>query len=195
MGALAGELGLLPPLPDDPAKPDLARPHAAPSAAAASQPDPAALFGHAQALHRAGKLAEAAAAHRALLAREPGHLQAKHYLGVLAHQAGRSEDAIALIRELDLIVTVDTSVAHLAGTLGTSTWLLLPFAPDWRWLAGRADSPWYPATRLFRQAALGDWPGVVAQVRKALRAHTTATDAVGDPPPAAGNDQGGGTST
>ena len=144
MGALAGELGPLPPLPDDPAKPDLARPHAAPSAAAASQPDPAALFGHAQALHQAGKLADAAAAYRALLAREPGHLQAKHYLGVLAHQAGRSEDAIALIRALDLIVTVDTSVAHLAGPPAQPTWVLLPFAPDWRWLASHGAAPGIP---------------------------------------------------
>lgn len=105
-------------------------------------------------------------------------------------------ETAAAVRELDLVITVDTSVAHLAGTLGTPVWLLLPFAPDWRWLIARADSPWYPSARLFRQKARSDWPGVVAEAAKALTAHTGITltnAAAGDPPPAAESDQGGGT--
>jgi len=60
-------------------------------------------------------------------------------------------DAAAVMKNLDLVVTVDTAVAHLAGALGVPVWVLLPFAPDWRWLLEREDSPWYPTMRLFRQ--------------------------------------------
>ena len=74
----------------------------------------------------------------------------------------------ALISCLDLVITVDTSVAHLAGALGCSTWILLPFTPDYRWLLDRDDSPWYPTVRLFRQRELGDYAGVVARVRTEL---------------------------
>lgn len=77
-------------------------------------------------------------------------------------------DTAALVRHMDLIITVDTSLAHLAGSLGKPTWILLPTAPDWRWLEGRADSPWYPSVRLFRQGARGDWDAVVAEVAAAL---------------------------
>lgn len=77
-------------------------------------------------------------------------------------------DTAAVIEELDLVVAVDTSVAHLAGALGRPVWVLLPFAPDWRWLLERSDSPWYPTARLFRQPALGDWSAVVTEVRNAL---------------------------
>ena len=73
-----------------------------------------------------------------------------------------------LVATLDLVITVDTSVAHLAGGLGRPVWILLPFAPDWRWLTDRADSPWYPTARLWRQTALGDWSGVFAGLRQAL---------------------------
>ncbi|MFN8984474.1 MAG: tetratricopeptide repeat protein [Alphaproteobacteria bacterium] len=78
-------------------------------------------------------------------------------------------DTAAIISTLDLVITVDTSVAHLAGALGKPTWLMLPFAPDFRWLLGRSDSPWYPSMRLFRQDRPGDWHGVVAQLGAALR--------------------------
>ena len=67
----------------------------------------------------------------------------------------------AAIEAMDLVITVDTALAHLAGALGKPTWLLLPHAPDWRWLLGRDDSPWYPTMRLYRQATAGDWPGVI----------------------------------
>ncbi len=70
---------------------------------------------------------------------------------------------------MDLIVTVDTAVAHLAGALGKPTWVLLPFAADWRWLLNRDDTPWYPNTRLFRQQTGGDWPEVIGRVANELQ--------------------------
>ena len=78
-------------------------------------------------------------------------------------------DTAAMIATLDLVITVDTSIAHLAGALGKPVWVLLPFSADWRWLRYRDDSPWYPTARLYRQAAPGDWAGVVRQVEEALR--------------------------
>jgi ADP-heptose:LPS heptosyltransferase len=79
-------------------------------------------------------------------------------------------DTAALVAELDLVLSVDTSIAHLAGAMGRRCWLLLPFAPDWRWMLDRDDTPWYPATRLFRQPRLRDWPSVVARIADELRA-------------------------
>jgi len=78
-------------------------------------------------------------------------------------------DTAALIAELDLVISVDTGIAHLAGALARPTWLLLPFAPDWRWQLDREDSPWYPSLRLFRQTRAGDWAAVVERVANALR--------------------------
>jgi hypothetical protein len=78
-------------------------------------------------------------------------------------------DTAAVIDALDLVVTVDTSVAHLAGAMGKPACVLLPFAPDWRWLRHRADSPWYPSLRLFRQAHMGDWSDTIARVAHDLR--------------------------
>jgi hypothetical protein len=69
---------------------------------------------------------------------------------------------------LDLVITVDTATAHLAAALGRPTWLMLKYAPDWRWMLDRADSPWYPTMTLFRQRAPGDWAGVVARLQAAL---------------------------
>lgn len=79
------------------------------------------------------------------------------------------EDTAALIAELDLIITVDTSLAHLAGSMGRECWVMLPFNPDWRWLLNRQDSPWYPSIRLFRQKLLGDWAEVFFELRAALQ--------------------------
>ncbi len=73
-----------------------------------------------------------------------------------------------LIGQLDLVITVDTAVAHLAGGLSKPVWLLLPFAPDYRWMLQRSDSPWYPTMRLFRQPTSGDWEAVIREVRRAL---------------------------
>ncbi len=81
---------------------------------------------------------------------------------------GDYSDTAHVVRQLDLVITVDTAVAHLAGALHRPTWLLLPHNADFRWLRGRSDSPWYPSMRLFRQAAHGDWPSVVQQVFAAL---------------------------
>ncbi|MDX2273407.1 MAG: tetratricopeptide repeat protein [Cyanobacteriota bacterium] len=77
-------------------------------------------------------------------------------------------DTAAAIRQLDLVISVDTAVVHLAGSLGIPTWLLLPFASDWRWLVNRRDSPWYPSLRLFRQSQAGDWQGVWQAVKQSL---------------------------
>jgi tetratricopeptide (TPR) repeat protein len=78
-------------------------------------------------------------------------------------------DTAALIDNLDLVISVDTSVAHLAGAMGKPTWILLPYSPDWRWMLGRDDSPWYPTARLFRQKSAGDWTEVVRKVVESLK--------------------------
>lgn len=78
-------------------------------------------------------------------------------------------DTAALIENLDLVISVDTAVAHLAGALGKPVWTLLPFAPDWRWMLQREDSPWYPSMRLFRQSPLGEWQSVIARITKELK--------------------------
>lgn len=83
-------------------------------------------------------------------------------------QLGDFADTAALISVLDLVITVDTAVAHLAGALGKPVWLLLSAAPDWRWLYERDDSPWYPSARLFRQAIASDWDSVIGKVALAL---------------------------
>lgn len=86
----------------------------------------------------------------------------------VSEQLGNFADTAALIAELDLVICVDTSVAHLAGALGKPVWVLLPFTPDWRWQLNRADSPWYPTMRLFRQTTRGDWGSVLDSARMAL---------------------------
>ena len=79
-------------------------------------------------------------------------------------------DTAAVIDCCDLVITTDTSVAHLAGALGASTWVALPYVPDWRWMMERADSPWYPTVRLFRQSAAGEWGAVLEQMSLSLQA-------------------------
>jgi len=78
-------------------------------------------------------------------------------------------DTAGAVEQLDLVITVDTSVAHLAGSLGKPIWILLPFAPDWRWLLDRTDSPWYPTATLFRQSAVADWEGPLKVLSERLR--------------------------
>ncbi|MFZ3135939.1 MAG: glycosyltransferase family 9 protein [Thermodesulfovibrionales bacterium] len=78
-------------------------------------------------------------------------------------------DTAALIENLDLVISVDTAVAHLAGALGKPVWTLLNYHADWKWLENREDSPWYPTMRLFRQPSPGDWESVISRVIKELQ--------------------------
>jgi hypothetical protein len=77
-------------------------------------------------------------------------------------------DTAALVSLMDLIITVDTSVAYLAAAMGRPVWILLPYNSDWRWLLDRDDSPWYPSVRLFRQNLIGDWAEVIREVGQYL---------------------------
>jgi Flp pilus assembly protein TadD len=86
----------------------------------------------------------------------------------LAPRISDFADTAALVAELDLMISVDTSVVHLAGGMGRPVWVMLPHRADWRWLEERGDSPWYPTARLFRQPAPGDWESVVAAMGEAL---------------------------
>ena len=78
-------------------------------------------------------------------------------------------DTAAVLALCDLVVTVDTAVAHLAGAMGRPVWVLVPFAPDWRWTRDGETTPWYPTARLFRQTSPGDWGGVIARVAEDLK--------------------------
>jgi len=89
----------------------------------------------------------------------------------IAHLGGELEDftdTAAVLAIAELVICVDTSVAHLAGALGRPAFVLLPFQPDWRWTLDGETSPWYPAMRLFRQPSPGDWASVIARVRDEL---------------------------
>ena len=93
-----------------------------------------------------------------------------HVLDGLDELSGPFLDTAAVIQNLDLVITSDSAVAHLAGALAPPAWLILSGAADWRWLRDREDCPWYPTMRLFRQRTLGDWPEVFERVRVALGA-------------------------
>ena len=84
------------------------------------------------------------------------------------HDQNDFSDAAAVIAAMDLVVTVDTAIAHVAGALGKPVWILLPWLPDWRWLLERSDSPWYPTATLFRQPAMDDWSSVIGEVSDRL---------------------------
>jgi hypothetical protein len=86
----------------------------------------------------------------------------------LDEAAGAFMDTAAVMMNLDLVVTADTAVVHLAGGLGVPVWLAVPAVPNFRWLLDRADSPWYPTLRLFRQKTPGDWRAVFEEMREAL---------------------------
>jgi tetratricopeptide (TPR) repeat protein len=90
-------------------------------------------------------------------------------LGEIDTEHGAFMDTAAIMMNLDLVITSDTSVAHLAGALGVPVWVALPFVPDWRWLLERSDSPWYPSMRLFRQKKRGDWAGIFEEIEAGLR--------------------------
>ncbi|MCL1469640.1 tetratricopeptide repeat protein [Argonema antarcticum] len=87
----------------------------------------------------------------------------------LSHLLNDFADTAAIVAQLDLVITIDTSVAHLAGALGKQVWVLLPFDSDWRWMLHRQDSPWYPTMRLFRQPQPGDWQSLFVLVTQTLR--------------------------
>ena len=87
----------------------------------------------------------------------------------LSQQLTDFQETAAAVKNLDLVISCDTAVAHLAGALGVPIWMAIPFMPEWRWLLGRADSPWYPTMRLFRQREPGDWPAVFERMAEALR--------------------------
>ena len=112
-------------------------------------------------LHFVNLQKHAAAADMALLARFANVVDVARELRDFA-------DTAAVIAQLDLVVAVDTAVAHLAGAMGKAVALLLPYSPDFRWMLDRSDSPWYPTMRLFRQTALGDWDGVIERLRVEL---------------------------
>ena len=105
---------------------------------------------------------EVAAAERALLAAHPGVVW-------IDREQRDFADAASAVAQLDLVVTVDTAMAHLAGALGVPTLVLLSAGADWRWMVDRDDSPWYPSLRLLRQARPGDWAGVVRQLVERVR--------------------------
>jgi hypothetical protein len=84
-------------------------------------------------------------------------------------------DTARALQQLDLLVTVDTAVAHLAGALGVRTLLLVPFVPDWRWMVGRTDTPWYASMKLLRQQTLFEWAPVIAAARADILAMTAST--------------------
>jgi ADP-heptose:LPS heptosyltransferase len=91
-------------------------------------------------------------------------------------------DTAAALANLDLLVTADTAVAHLAGALGKPVWILLTHNPDWRWLLDREDSPWYPTAHLIRQPAAGDWLSVIERVRRDLHQLVATSAAQQDVP-------------
>jgi ADP-heptose:LPS heptosyltransferase len=85
-----------------------------------------------------------------------------------------ARETAAILMGLDLVITADTALAHLAGALGVRVWVVLQAVPDWRWLTDRSDSPWYPTMRLFRQRALGDWSELFERVSAELAALSAA---------------------
>jgi ADP-heptose:LPS heptosyltransferase len=106
---------------------------------------------------------------RAVLRRHPA---------VQNHSAALTDfaETAALIEALDLVISIDTAVAHLAGGLGKPVWIMLPHVAEWRWLRDRGDSPWYPSARLFRQPAPGDWAGLTGGITTALSRAVASPD-------------------
>ncbi len=99
-------------------------------------------------------------------------------LADISGQLGDFDETAALITNLDMVITVDTAVGHLSGALGKPTFIMLPKAPDWRWLLDRVDSPWYPTVRLFRQAMPGAWDSLIAEVAAALSAELPRSEGI-----------------
>jgi ADP-heptose:LPS heptosyltransferase len=100
---------------------------------------------------------------------EPSDIAASRGARQFGREIADFADLAALIETLDLVISIDTGVAHLAGALGKPVWTLLPFHADWRWLRDRPDTPWYPNMRLFRQPRFDDWRSTIAGVRAAVQ--------------------------
>ena len=98
----------------------------------------------------------------------PGYFPVTDLGRTLDENTGAFVETAAVLKNLDLVITCDTALGHLAGALGVPVWTVLPFAPEWRWLLDREDSPWYPTVRLFRQSRLGNWDGVFARIAAEL---------------------------
>jgi hypothetical protein len=101
-------------------------------------------------------------------AAKPGEAPARMKFFDFTEELTDFSDTAALMSSLDLIISVDTSIVHMAGALGRPVFTLLPYNPDWRWLLGRADSPWYPTMKLFRPSRPRDWETVFANVKAEL---------------------------
>jgi len=95
-------------------------------------------------------------------------MKSKNPIYGLSERISSFADTASIIQKLDLVISVDTSVAHLAGAMGKPVWILLPFHPDFRWLRDRTESPWYPTARLYRQTDDGEWSDVLEQVSQDL---------------------------
>jgi hypothetical protein len=111
---------------------------------------------------------------RGVNAEELNHLAAEMTVEVLGSDFDSEPDAFvdsaAVMQSLDIIISSDTSIARLAGALGCTVWVALKYVPDWRWLLDRADTPWYPTMRLFRQTIGGDWTSVFEEMKNELAA-------------------------
>ena len=101
----------------------------------------------------------------------PALAEAAEFPQILLPGAKSWLDTAAILRQLDLLITVDTSVLHLAGAMGRRIWGLIPFSPDWRWMLGREDTPWYPTVKLLRQPKFEDWDSVIQRVKRELEAN------------------------
>jgi ADP-heptose:LPS heptosyltransferase len=102
---------------------------------------------------------------------DPQHVSPWFSRSLLLLLRGNYAETAGAILALNLVITIDTAVAHLAGALDRPAWVMLPFSPDWRWMLGSADSPWYPSLHLYHQPAPGDWASVIATIGKALAGH------------------------
>ncbi len=140
-------------------------------------------FNRGNVLRDLGRMDEAIAAYSRTLAAQPAYPEALVNRGMVLIGRGMAVETLgeelaanpdgfremaAVMANLDLMIVSDSAPAHLAGALGRPVWVALPRHPDWRWLTERADSPWYPTMRLFRQKSAGDWPGVFAAIAAAL---------------------------
>jgi hypothetical protein len=119
-------------------------------------------------------LAQVYVIQKALCADDTAFCQSHPEVQFLGPQITSFADSAAIAELMDVVISVDTSLAHLAGALGRPVWILLPWAPEWRWLLDRDDCPWYPSARLYRQQSAGDWSGLVARVATALQRHAAA---------------------